>query len=65
MEKPAKKLLEFSTLIEGLANLLEEGMGLDRCVIESDESMYRVKRSRHEALEQHARFFGKSRRSST
>ena len=44
---------------------LEEGMGLDRCVIESDESMYRVKRSRHEALEQHARFFGKSRRSAT
>ena len=28
LEKPAKKLLEFSTLIEGLANLLEEGMGL-------------------------------------
>lgn len=43
---------------------LEKGMGLDRCVNESDESMYRVKRSRHEALEQHARFFGKTRRSS-
>jgi len=41
---------------------LEEGMGLDRCVNESDESMYRVKHSRHEALEQHARFFGKSLR---
>ena len=41
---------------------LEEGMGFDHCVNESDESMYRVKRSRHEALEQHARFFGKSRR---
>jgi len=44
---------------------LEKGIGLDRCVNESDESMYRVKRSRHEALEQHARFFGKSRRSSS
>ena len=43
---------------------LEKGIGLDRCVNESDESMYRVKRSRHEALEQHARIFGKSRRSS-
>ncbi len=41
---------------------LEAGMGLDRCVNESDESMYRVKHSRHEALEQHAHFFGKSRR---
>lgn len=41
---------------------LAEGMGLDRCVNESDESLYCVKRSRHEALEQHARFFGKSRR---
>lgn len=44
---------------------LEKGMGLDHCVNESDESMYRVKRSRHEALEKHARFFGKSRRSSS
>lgn len=43
---------------------LEEGIGLDRCVNESDESMYRVKRSRHEALEQHARIFGKTRRGS-
>lgn len=41
---------------------LEVGISLDRCVNESDECMYRVKRSRHEALEQHARFFGKSRR---
>lgn len=43
---------------------LTEGMGLDRCVNESDESMYCVKRSRHEALEKHARFFGKTRRGS-
>ena len=28
LEKPAKKLLEFTALIEGLADLLEEGMGL-------------------------------------
>lgn len=42
---------------------LEEGMTLDRCVNESDESMYRVKRSRHELLDKHARFFGKTRRS--
>lgn len=41
---------------------LEDGMGLDRCVNESDESMYRVKHSRREALEEHARFFGKTRR---
>lgn len=43
---------------------LAEGIGLDRCVNESDECMYRVKRNRHEALEKHARFFGKTRRDS-
>lgn len=43
---------------------LEPGMTYDHCVNESDESMYRVKRSRHEALEQHARIFGKTRRRS-
>ncbi len=42
---------------------LEEGISLDRCVNESDERMYRVKRSRHEMLDQHARIFGKKRRS--
>lgn len=41
---------------------LQEGVTLDRCVNESDESMYLVKNSRHEALEAHARLFGKSRR---
>lgn len=44
--------------------LLEEGMSLDHCVNLSDESMYCVKRSRHEKLDQHAALFGKTRRSS-
>lgn len=40
---------------------LEEGVRLDRCVNESDESMYQEKRRRHAELESHARSFGNTR----
>ncbi|MBQ8312008.1 MAG: GGDEF domain-containing protein [Clostridia bacterium] len=40
---------------------LGEGIGLDRCVNESDEQMYQVKRRRHAELESHARSFGHTR----
>lgn len=43
---------------------LEKDSNPDRCVKESDECMYQVKRGRLEELEQHARFFGKTRRGS-
>lgn len=40
---------------------LGEGISLDRCVNESDEQMYQVKRQRHAELESHARSFGSTR----
>lgn len=40
---------------------LSEGISLDRCVNESDEKMYQVKRQRHAELERHARSFGHTR----
>ena len=40
---------------------LSEGISLDRCVNESDEQMYQVKRQRHAELERHARSFGHTR----
>ena len=42
---------------------LEEGMTLDRCVGESDASLYKAKNLRHAELEAHARSFGGKRRS--